>query len=377
MARQFEFDSFVLGSQSVRSTNWNGSIGNLSVLPPIRTRSLIKLPCHSYHEQLLKSQDIAMTLTAEQVEGYLKRISLPGRREPSLSYLNDLIRAQLAAIPYENLSIHYSETHAITLDVDSLFRKIVAKGHGGYCMELNNLFYNLLSALGFDVHARAGRVWKVGSPLGSEGEADALHWTGWSHMVLLVHLEQNDYLVDVGFGANGPVNAIQIHSKLPRDILMGVVPEEHQLDSIKAPHSPRHTLYILRHRRDKDSAWNPLFTFDPFTPFSGSDYEMMSFHCYCHPHSPFVNNVLCTTTGFDEQGIAISRMMLQNNVLKERRGGQNTVVEKLDSEDARLGAIERIWGIKFTDGEKKGVEKRGTAITGPDVEKGIPIAGWS
>jgi arylamine N-acetyltransferase len=319
-----------------------------------------------------------MTLTSEQVDRYLGRISLTGRRKPCLSYLNDLVRAQLAAIPYENLSIHYSETHAITLDVDSLFQKIVEQGHGGYCMELNNLFYALLSTLGFDVHARAGRVWKARSPPGPEREANPLHWTGWSHMVLVAHLEQNDYLVDVGFGANGPVKAIRIPSKLtPGDIIVGVIPEEHQLGSINAPHSPRDTLYIMRHRRDKDSAWNPLFTFDPFTPFSGSDYEMMSFHCYCHPHSPFVNNVLCTTTGFDEDGIAISRMMLQNNVLKERRDGQNTVVEKLDSEEARLGAIERVWGIKFTDAEKKGVEKWGTTITGPEVEKGIPMAGWS
>ena len=35
-------------------------------------------------------------------------------------------------------------------------------------------------------------------------------------------------------------------------------------------------------------------------------------------YSPFVNNVLCTTEGFDGDK-AISRMMLQNNVLNQER----------------------------------------------------------
>jgi arylamine N-acetyltransferase len=319
-----------------------------------------------------------MALTSEQVDNYLERIKLPRKQSPDLVYLDELIRAHLATIPYENLSIHYSETHSIKLDVPSLFTKIVGKGHGGYCMELNNLFYALLSALGFDIHARAGRVWKVGILSRQEAEANPAHWTGWSHMVLIVRFQEDSYLVDVGFGANGPVKAMRIPPPSTiGDIVTGVIPEEHQLGVINAPHSPQETLYILRHRHDERSLWNPLFTFDASTPFSGSDYEIMSFHCHCHPHSPFVNNILCTTTGFDGQGTAISRTMLQNNILKERRGGYNTVIEKLDSEEARLAAIERIWGIKFTDVEKKGVEKWGVAITGPEPEKGIPIAGWS
>lgn len=317
-----------------------------------------------------------MPLSHDEIHGYLKRLSLDSQ-EPDLPYLNDLIHAQLATVPYENLSIHYSETHSISLDLDTLFKKIVTNRHGGYCMELNALFAALLTGLGFDVHHRAGRVWKVGSPRGPEGEANSKHWTGWSHMVLIVRLEK-DYLVDVGYGSNGPVTALCVPPKGETGpVVPGVVPEEHQLATISAPHSPSHSVYILRHRRNSTSLWTPLFEFDSFTPFSSSDYEIMSFHSHSHPSSPFVSNVVCTTVIFDQDGTAINRILLQNNVLKERKKGTTVVSEKFDSEDARLDAIERVWGIKFTDSERKGVEKWKVGITGPGDEKSIPIAGWS
>ena len=315
-------------------------------------------------------------LTTEQTDRYLARLKL-GRQTPDPKYLNKLTRAQLGTVPYENFSIHYSETHSLSLDITTLYSKIVLNGHGGYCMELNTLFGELLMALKFEIYQRAGRVWKVGSPHGPEGEAVPKHWTGWSHMVLIVRLDQ-DYLVDVGFGSNGPVTTLAIPPMSTLGVIVrGVTPEEHQLGSISAPHSPRDSVYILRHRRDRDAPWTPLFTFDPRTPFSDSDYEIISFHSHCHPSSPFVNSILCTTVGFDKTGKAITRMLLQNNVLKERIGGENRVVEKFDTEDARLKAIERIWGINFNETQKQGVKKWNVGLVGPEPERKIPIAGWS
>ena len=321
---------------------------------------------------------MATALTSDQVHRYLARIRLkPTDRSPDLSYLNVLIRAQLASIPYENLSIHYSPTNTICLDIPSLYNKIVLKKQGGYCMELNNLFAALLIAVGYDVHARAGRVWKVGSPSGSDGESDANNWTGWSHMVLIVRLEGVDYFMDVGFGANGPVQAIPLPPRSSlSDVVQGVIPEQHQIGPIKVPHSPSQTMYIIRHRRDPESEWTPLFCFDPYTAFCASDYEVMSFYCHCHPMSPFVTNILCTTVEFDGDR-AVSRMMLQNNVLKVRKDGKNMVMEKFDDEQARIDCIETLWGIRVTDDEKKGLQKWGLEIQGPEKEKGVPIAGWS
>ena len=64
-------------------------------------------------------------------------------------------------------------------------------------MELNHLFGGLPIAIGLDVHTRAGRVWKVGSSPGSDGEANGNDWTGWSHMLLIVRLDGQNYFVEV------------------------------------------------------------------------------------------------------------------------------------------------------------------------------------
>lgn len=78
------------------------------------------------------------------------------------------------------------------------------------------------------------------------------------------------------------------------------------------------------------------------------------------------------------EGIAIPRTLLRNNVLKERQwGGETKVVEELDSAGAGLSkVIEKMWGIKFTEVEKKGVRKWGVGIVGPTDEKSILIAAW-
>jgi len=237
-------------------------------------------------------------------------------------------------------------------------------------MELNTMFAALLNSLGFDVHLRAGRVWKVGNPADLERTPDP--WTGWSHMVLLVKIKDKNYLVDVGFGSNGPVRPLELLDEL----VDGVIPEQHQLDVIQAPHAPDQKVWILRHRRDPSGEWTPLFTFDAETPFSMADYEIMSFHSHCHPTSPFVKSVLCGSVGFDGK-IATTRKLLQNNVIKNRLNGENQVVKRLDSEEERLEAIEKIWKIIFTEKEKEGVYRWGVAITGPTPEKPVNIAGWS
>lgn len=92
-----------------------------------------------------------------QLDEFLDHIQIPSKyhlsNEPprDLSLLTSLHTHMLSTVPYENLTIHYSKTHVISLDPQHLFQKIVTdkRGRGGYCME-NSLFYNqILRGLGF------------------------------------------------------------------------------------------------------------------------------------------------------------------------------------------------------------------------------------
>jgi len=99
--------------------------------------------------------------TSEQVARYLNRIGwatefseTPG----SLEHLSRLMLLHIAAVPFECLDLHYSTTHALSLNPDHLYEKIVERGRGGYCMETNTLFATVLRTFGYNLIHAGGRI---------------------------------------------------------------------------------------------------------------------------------------------------------------------------------------------------------------------------
>jgi N-hydroxyarylamine O-acetyltransferase len=121
------------------------------------------------------------------INAYLRRIHYDGPRIPTLAVLQNLHTAHLLAIPYENLDIHLGQY--VPLGEEAAFEKIVVRGRGGWCYEMNGLFAWALRTLGFEVALLASDVGRDIFDGRAEGD----------HLVLLVTLDQ-PYLVDVGFG---------------------------------------------------------------------------------------------------------------------------------------------------------------------------------
>jgi len=125
----------------------------------------------------------------ETAAAYLKRIGLTGPAgTPSPGLLRELHERHLSTVPFENLGIHLDE--AITLDEAALVDKIVRRRRGGFCYELNGAFAALLAALGFQVSRRAARVFGEDGTLGIP----------FDHLALVVELDRERWLADVGFG---------------------------------------------------------------------------------------------------------------------------------------------------------------------------------
>ncbi|MGH9058806.1 MAG: arylamine N-acetyltransferase family protein [Acidimicrobiales bacterium] len=127
----------------------------------------------------------------EFVEAYVARLGLERREQADVVGLRALQSAHLQRVPFENLSIHLGEP--ITLDFDVLVDKILRRRRGGFCYELNGLFAELLTALGYRVTLLAARVWdgqQFGPPL--------------DHLALRVECVDDEvaWLADVGFGAH-------------------------------------------------------------------------------------------------------------------------------------------------------------------------------
>ncbi len=120
---------------------------------------------------------------------YLYRIRYTGSLTPTKEVLADLQLHHLLNVPFENLDIHYQ--NPIYLDLEKIYSKIIDEQRGGFCYELNGLFFELLISLGFNAKRISARVFD--SKKNDYGKE-------FDHLAIIVEIQQNEYLVDVGFG---------------------------------------------------------------------------------------------------------------------------------------------------------------------------------
>ncbi|WP_433450265.1 arylamine N-acetyltransferase family protein [Streptomyces sp. CA-142005] len=130
-------------------------------------------------------------MNSSQVEAYLRRIGAEHPQEPTGRALRELQVRHLRTVPFENLSIHLGEE--IVLEEERLLDKVVGRGRGGFCYELNGAFGTLLAALGYEVELLAARGYADEGRLGIP----------YDHLALRVRtVEGETWLADVGFGAH-------------------------------------------------------------------------------------------------------------------------------------------------------------------------------
>src|SRR5271169_5548690 len=91
-----------------------------------------------------------------ELSAYLDRIGYTGPMEPTPETLQNLHRAHLFAVPFENLDIVLQRR--FVCDETAFIRKIVERRRGGFCYELNGAFVALLRELGFRVTLLSARV---------------------------------------------------------------------------------------------------------------------------------------------------------------------------------------------------------------------------
>jgi len=131
-----------------------------------------------------------------RLESYLQRIGYTGPLAVNLETLNSIHRHHLMSIPYENLDVQLN--CPLTTDVAEAFDKIVNKGRGGWCYEMNGVLGWALAEIGFDIRRVSGGVNRRERGDGVMG----------SHLVLLATLDK-PYIVDAGFG-DGFLNPIPL-----------------------------------------------------------------------------------------------------------------------------------------------------------------------
>jgi len=219
------------------------------------------------------------------LSAYFARISYMGPQQPSLALLRALHATHHAAIPYENIDVLLRQP--VSLDAEALQAKMIFRQRGGYCFEQNTLFYRVLAAMGFSVRAVAARVfWRS-----LNGAAPPRN-----HMVLLVTLDDGDYLADVGYGPMMMWAPLRVESMVEQETPIGV----YRL----MPVGSEIQVQILRKGK-----WAGRYQVSMYeqTP---ADWDMAHYYMSTHSGSPFTNNLMVARSKGD------ARYCLLNNRLQ-------------------------------------------------------------
>lgn len=122
------------------------------------------------------------------IKKYFNRVNYKGEFNRDFSTLKKLHLHHMLNVPFENLDIHLKRR--IILEPELLYKKIVENNRGGFCYEMNGLFYEIITALGFKAKRISARVYN------DKGEATR----EFDHMAIIVELNSEQWLADVGFG---------------------------------------------------------------------------------------------------------------------------------------------------------------------------------
>ncbi|THX01189.1 N-hydroxyarylamine O-acetyltransferase [Aureobasidium pullulans] len=290
----------------------------------------------------------------------LKDAALARTKEYGLPLLEALCRHHTTAIPFENLILHYSANKKVTLDLSDLYTWFVKKRRGGRCMENNSFFGTVLRSIGYQVRNCGGRVSRAMSAFPEVREKQAHTYDGWNHMLNLVRLGGEWYVVDVGMGAMGPNLPYPLRDNYET---ISIAPRKIRIqqraigESYAEEEAPKMWCYDVCYDPSKgaDNKWIPTYCFTE-TEFLPQDYEMMSWFTSTHGNSFFTRYMTATRMIMDpEQEKIVGSVTLFEATIRESIGSERKVIKECKTEDERIESLKGIYGIELTDEEKNGV----------------------
>jgi len=204
------------------------------------------------------------------IQTYLERLNYHGPVEPTAETLRQLQVAHLLAVPFENLSIHNREP--IVLSDEALFEKVVKRRRGGFCYELNGLFAALLRSLGFDVAMLSAQVANGEGGFGPD----------FDHMALMVTIDDERWLADVGFG-DSFIEPLLLDER------------KAQIQGNRRYRIVAHDEFCVVQSREGDQAedWKPEYRFT-LNHYQYSDYSEMCEYHQTSPESHFTKARICS-----------------------------------------------------------------------------------
>ncbi|WP_241767161.1 arylamine N-acetyltransferase family protein [Buttiauxella noackiae] len=245
---------------------------------------------------------------------YFARIGFQAKAVPTLETLQRIHLLHTCSIPFENLDVLLGRT--IRLELDNVFEKLVVAGRGGYCYEQNALLRAALEDIGFEVEDLAARVLITQPP----------EMPPRTHRLLLVSINQQRYLADVGFGGKTLTSPLRLETDVEQPTAHGVYRLTHlesdYLLSIKQP-----------------DGWMPLYRFD-LQPQYFSDFQVANHYVSTWPESYFRHHLMVCLHKTDGTTLTLSDRQFSG----EQR-------EEIGDERATYQLLQEKFGLRLDHGQ--------------------------
>lgn len=249
------------------------------------------------------------------VQKYLQRIGLSTIENVDVKTLQQLQQQHLLHIPFENLDIHLGKP--ILLDYENIFKKVILQNRGGFCYELNGLFYLLLEQVGYSVKRVSARVLGSSGNLGPE----------FDHLAVIVRLGAEDWLVDVGFGK---------FSFIPLKIELDLIQHD-GTDQHKVLQYDEHHLGVYTFNEKEEWQLGYIFTLQARAV---SEFEQMCHYQQTSPETNFTKRRLITIPNKN------GRITLMDTKLKITDHGKS-IETPVTSEEEFQNYLKKYFGMEY------------------------------
>jgi arylamine N-acetyltransferase len=178
-------------------------------------------------------------------------------------------------------------------------------------------------------------------------------------MVNLVTIGETQYLVDVGFGSNGPHSPIPLvagktffnygkqNGRLRRGTLLQHVSSNQQQQEL---------WHYEFQNRDETAPWTPAYAFTE-VEFTPDDFEIINFFMSTHRSSWFTIYVVLSRMILDDSGERIiGDLTLFNDEVRRRIGSTAELLQTFESEDDRVAALDKYFQIRLSRSERAGIK---------------------
>lgn len=292
-------------------------------------------------------------------------------------------------------------------------------GRGGYCMENNCFFGTILRSIGFDVYSVGARV---KSPDGYGG------WSHMVNLVTIHPRIYHVDIGFGGGGPTHPLPLLDPNPATNNHLTVGTQTSYPYLASPHTPTNTHirlvhrsltedeaptarkqgdttQALWVYEMRKGNSSAvlsgggagtegaatskdqeqegvWEPQYAFSTLE-FLPQDFEIMNLYTSTSPRIWFTQKIVCTRFLLEGEdgsclpdeigdkdekrlvdGKIVGQMILNQDVVKRRIGDRSDVVEEGKTEEERVRALRKWFGIRLTEGEKKGIRGLVSQLSG-------------